>query len=508
MSSRDYDDDRRSRRDDDRDSGSSRRNRDDRRDDDRRDRRDSDRRRDNRDRDSRRGDREGSNRYLHTGDDNHNSMNDGLEKQDRRDRDRSYKNRNNDRHYNEKKDGPDSINQLQSRGGPTTATEQEYEQTKEMDTTLTFEAMHLNPQLLKGLLQYGIIKPSSVQQRVMTPILQGKDVIAQAPSGTGKTTIFAIALLQLVDPSINSPQALALFPTRELALQTRVAMKALGSFMNVKIHNCIGGTAQSDDTKAFEAGVHVVTGTPGRVYDNIKRGAFNTGNIKAWVIDEADEMFSKGFKDQIYYIFRFLPAKLQIMLVSATLPNDVLALTSKFMTDPARILVQRDELSLTGIKQFFVNVEAEEWKYDTLINLYELMTITQAVVFVNSREKCEEIATKMKAANFTVDYMHGKMEQSERDAAMASFRSAKSRVLITTDIWGRGLDVQLVSLVINYDLPQSREAYLHRIGRSGRFGRKGVAINFCMTHEKQVLDDIAQFYAVVIDELPASMTDL
>lgn len=414
------------------------------------------------------------------------------------------------RHQNSTRDVPAVLSDLPSRGGPTLATEEEFDRTKEMETNTTFESMHLRSELLKGLLQSGIIKPSNVQQRVMGPILSGRDVIAQSPSGTGKTTIIAIAMLQLVDPSINSPQALAIFPTRELARQTRVAMKALGSFMNVKVHTCIGGTSQSDDNKALEAGVHVVTGTPGRIFDNIKQGKLNTTHIKIWVIDEADEMFSKGFKDQIYYIYRFLPDQLQIVLVSATLPNDVLTLTSKFMTDPVRILVKRDELSLQGIKQFFVNVQSEDWKYDTLTDLYDLMRITQSVVFVNSREKCEDIAGRLKKANYTVDFMHGGMDQEQRDAVMDNFRSAKSRVLIATDIWGRGLDVQLVSLVINYDLPVSRESYLHRIGRSGRFGRKGVAINFCADGEKQVIDDIAQYYAIVIDELPQTLgsTDL
>jgi ATP-dependent RNA helicase len=430
------------------------------------------------------------------------------EQEQGRNRDRNYRREKPEQtHFNSFREGPQSIHDLQSKG-PGQATEIEYEQTKTMTQYTTFESMLLKPDLLKGLLQYGIIKPSNVQQRVMAPILTGRDVIAQAPSGTGKTTIFAIALLQIVDPSINNPQALAIFPTRELAHQARIAMKALGSYMNIKVHNCIGGTAQADDTRALESGVHIVTGTPGRIFDNIKRGILNTSQIKAWVIDEADEMFSKGFKDQVYYIYRYLPSDLQIMLVSATLPNDILQLTSKFMTDPVRILVKRDELSLQGIKQFFVNVESEEWKYETLIDLYELMTITQAVVFVNSREKCEEIAKKMQEANFTVDFMHGGMEQSQRDAVMTSFRSARSRVLITTDIWGRGIDVQQVSLVINYDLPQSRETYLHRIGRSGRFGRKGVAINFCKDDEKQVLDDIAQYYAIIIQEMPATMKEV
>lgn len=463
----------------------------------------------------------------------HNTMSDYRQE---RDRDRDYGNSRPDRHhsrrnYNERDErdyrrdrreddedaqehrafrgrsdrrGPSELDRLHSRG-PGAATEQEYDTAKDMEVTQNFADMHLKPELSQGLLQFGIVKPSSVQQRVMTPILKGHDVIAQAPSGTGKTTIFAIALLQLVDTSLNSPQALALFPTRELAQQTRVAMKAMGGFMQVKVHACIGGKSVQEDVDALSKGQHIVTGTPGRVYDLIKRTALNTKHIKAWVIDEADEMLSQGFKDQIYYIYRYLPTQIQIMLVSATLPNDVLLLTSKFMTNPVRILVKRDELSLNGIRQFFVGVEKEEWKYETLIDLYELLTITQSVVFVNTRETCELLAKRMREENFMVEYMHGDMNQEDRDTVMAKFRAAEARVLITTDIWGRGIDVQQVSLVINYDLPQSREAYLHRIGRSGRFGRKGVAINLTVPSEKHVLDDIAQYYGIVIEEMPASL---
>lgn len=446
----------------------------------------------------------------------HDSMNDEHSSRDsseRQSRNREYNNNNHEndeerksKHNNIRREGPRNLKHVESKG-PTLATPEEYEKTKHMQLCPTFESMHLKADLLKGLLQYGIIKPSAVQQRVMLPILQGHDVIAQAPAGTGKTTIFAIALLQIVDTSFNKPQALALFPTRELAQQTRIAMKALGSYMNVKIHNCIGGVALSDDIKAFESGVHVITGTPGRVYDNIKRGSFDSGSVKAWLIDEADQMFSHGFKDQLYYIFRYLPNETQIMLVSATFPQNVLALTSKFMTNPIRILVQRDELSLQSVKQFFLSVQAEEWKYSTLVELYDILSISQSVVFVNSREKCEEIATRMKEDGYTVDFMHGGLTQEQRDQVMINFRSAKSRILITTDIWGRGIDVQQVSLVVNYDLPESRETYLHRIGRSGRFGKKGIAINLTLPDEKQVLDDIAQHYSIIIEEMPASLAD-
>jgi len=226
------------------------------------------------------------------------------------------------------------------------------------------------------------------------------------------------------------------------------------------------------------------------------------------IIDEADEMLNQGFKEQIYDIYRYLPPTTQVVLVSATLPQEVLDMTSKFMNEPVRVLVKRDELTLEGIKQFFVAVEKEEWKFDTLCDLYDTLTITQAVIFCNTKKKVDWLTAKMREANFTVSAMHGDMPQRERDAIMEEFRSGGSRVLIATDLWGRGIDVQQVSLVISYDLPSNRELYIHRIGRSGRFGRKGVAINFVKADDIRILRDIEQFYSTQIDEMPMNVAEL
>jgi ATP-dependent RNA helicase len=240
----------------------------------------------------------------------------------------------------------------------------------------------------------------------------------------------------------------------------------------------------------------------------IRRRVLKTKNVKVLVIDEADEMLGRGFREQLYDIYRYLPPQTQVVLISATMPRDVLEMTSKFMNEPLRILVKRDELTLEGIKQFFVAVEKEEWKFDTLCDLYDILTITQAVIFCNTKKKVDWLTDKMREANFTVVSMHGDMPQKERDEIMGDFRSGKSRVLIATDVWGRGLDVQQVSLVINYDLPNSRELYIHRIGRSGRFGRKGVAINFVKDDDIRILRDIEQFYGTQIDEMPMNVADL
>jgi len=340
------------------------------------------------------------------------------------------------------------------------------------------------------------------------PICSGRDVIAQAQSGTGKTATFSIGILQSIDTKSNEPQALVLSPTRELAQQIQKVVYAIGNYMSVEVHACIGGTSIPEDIAKLDSGVQVVSGTPGRVFDMIRRKNLRTRNIKMLVLDEADEMLSRGFKEQIYDVYRYLPPLTQVILVSATLPREVLEITKKFMNDPIRILVKRDELTLEGIKQFFVAVEKEQWKFDTLCDLYDALTITQAVIFCNTKKKVDWLSDKMTKANFDVVSMHGDMPQGERTAIMDSFRQAKSRVLITTDIWARGLDVSHVSLVINYDLPNDRELYLHRIGRSGRFGRKGVAINFVKNEDVRILRDIEQFYATQIDEMPMSVADL
>ena len=331
----------------------------------------------------------------------------------------------------------------------------------------------------------------------------------QSQAGTGKTCVFSVGALQVIDLSLREPQVLILSPTRELAEQTQKVLLALGDYMKVQAHCCVGGKSVEDDVRMLNHGVHVISGTPGRVYDMIQRRTFKTRSIKMLIIDEADEMLTKGFKDQVYDIYRYLPYSTQNLVVSATLPNEVLQMTTKFMSkDTIRILVKRDELTLEGIKQFFVYVEREEFKFPTLCDLYDTLTITQAVIFCNEKKNVEWLFNKMIQHNFTVCMMHGDMHQKERDKIMSEFRAGQARVLIATDIWGRGLDVQQVSLVVNYDLPINREMYIHRIGRSGRFGRKGVAINFVKNEDVKILRNIEQYYATQIDEMPMNIADL
>jgi len=420
----------------------------------------------------------------------------------------------------------------------------------------------LKDDLLRGIYGYGFERPSAIQQRAVPPMLAGRDVIAQAQSGTGKTSMLALAAVALADaarggggggggarggsgaPSSSSskgPHVLILSPTRELAAQTARTAAALGEHAAVRAWAAVGGASLGADLAALEGKgtggpPAVLSGTPGRVYDLIKRGALATKGLKTLIFDEADELLGAGFKEQLYDIYRHAPAGAQVVLVSATLPGPVVGLAGKFMADPVRILVARDSLSLAGIRQFFVDVEKEAWKFDTLADLYETLTITQAVVFVNSRTKCDWLAGALRKAGFAVSAMHGDLPQRERDAIMTSFRAGGSRVLVSTDVWARGIDVAAVSLVVNYDLPPRRELYLHRIGRSGRFGRKvreeeerevvvvgfslsllpshfslfhsfppfshqGVAINLVRSEDMGALRDIEAYYGTSIAEM-------
>lgn len=369
----------------------------------------------------------------------------------------------------------------------------------------SFEELDLKEDILKGIYYHGFTKPSAIQKRALRPIIARRDVIAQSQSGTGKTGTFAIGCLQLIDEKRKVTQCLILSPTRELAKQTERVIASIGDFLKVTVRACIGGTNVGDDVRALDAGAQIVSGTPGRVFDMISRGNLRTENIKVLVIDESDEMLNQGFKKQIYDIYRLLKPGTQVVLTSATLPGPVIKMAETFMTDPIKILVKRDEVALQIIKQFFIGVEKEELKFETLCDLYNMLTITQAVIFCNLRKKVEELTKELKKRNFAVTSMHGEMTQSERDAVMQEFRSGQSRILIATDIWARGIDVPQVSLVINYDLPLDKENYIHRIGRSGRFGRKGVAINFVTDDDVEMLRDIEHYYSIQIDEMPQNI---
>ena len=371
-----------------------------------------------------------------------------------------------------------------------------------------FDEMNLKKEIIRGIFDYGFEKPSVIQQRGIIPLTKKKDVIAQAQSGTGKTATFVIGTLQNLIIEKNQIQVLITVPTRELADQIKQVFASIGAYMPIEIQLCIGGTPVFYDISVLRKKIpHIIIGTPGRLIDILSSEKKLLSELKYLIIDEADEMFSKGFKIQIFKIFKFIPKYSSVALFSATLPKDVLETIELFMKDPVKILVKKDELTLEGIRQFFVAVEIEEWKLDTLRNIYRTIKVTQTIIYVNTRRKVEWLAQQMKISNFNIASIHGDMSQEDRNRIMKEFRSGLYRVLIATDLIARGIDIQQVSLVINYDIPTNKESYIHRIGRSGRFGRKGIAINFLGRTEVPILREIEAYYNTVIDEMPNDISE-
>ena len=373
----------------------------------------------------------------------------------------------------------------------------------------TFDEMDLNELLLRGIYAFGYEKPSSIQKRAIVPVTRGFDIIAQSQSGTGKTATFAIGSLSTVDTSLNEPQILVLSPTRELARQNYDVFKGLSEYLDVSINLCIGGQSISDNVRDLDKGGQVIVGTPGRVFDLLKKHILNGSSIKSFILDEADEMLSRGFRDQIHDVFVYLSKSCQVCLFSATMPSDVLELTDKFMNEPISILIPNEELTLEGIKQYWVGVEKDIWKFETLCDIYEGLTVNQAIIYCNRKRKADWLTQSLREKDFTVACIHSDMTQKERSEVIDAFKSGVERILIATDIVARGIDVQQVSLVINYDMPKYKETYIHRIGRSGRYGRKGLAINLLVgASDFSKLEELQTFYMTKIDEMPMDLASL
>jgi len=375
------------------------------------------------------------------------------------------------------------------------------------ETVENFDELNIKTDLLRGIFAYGFDKPSSIQQRAILPIIKGRDVIAQAQSGSGKTGCFVIGSLELIDITKLEVQALILAPTRELAQQIYNVYTYIGEFLKIKVLNLIGGTQVRDSKNALENGVHVVVGSPGRVLDMLKKNHLKLAYLKCLILDEADDLLSKGFLENMKDIISLIPPECRINLFSATMPKEIVNLSSNFMNEPAKILVKNEELTLLGIKQYYITLK-KEWKLETLMNLYKGLDISQAIIFCNNINGTENLTTDMRSKGHKVSCIHSGLPMNERAKVMSEFRSGVTRVLISTDLTARGIDVYNVSIVINYDLPTQKETYIHRIGRSGRFGKKGNAINFILPEEKDQLDMIQKFYDTHIEQLPQDLSEI
>ena len=372
------------------------------------------------------------------------------------------------------------------------------------------ENINLKNNLLRGIYAYGFENPSPIQKKSIYPFINNppRDIIAQAQSGTGKTGAFSVSVLQRVDTKVNKTQAFILAPTHELAHQSKNVIEELGRYLKVKTKLLIGGTSVDEDKKELSNNTpHIIIGTPGRVHDMIRRKYINTNDIKLFVVDEADEMLSSGFKAQMYKIFQFLPNDVQIGLFSATMSSELDELAEKITQNPIKILVKKEQLTLQGISQYYININNDFQKYETLKDIFGVISISQSIIYCNSVKRVDDLEEAMLEDNFPVKKIHGRMTHKERKEIFHQFKTGGARVLITSDLFARGIDVQQVNIVINFDIPKNQHTYLHRIGRSGRWGRKGIAINFQSKSDIVKLKNIEQYYNTQIEEMPCNWAD-
>jgi len=372
---------------------------------------------------------------------------------------------------------------------------------------MSFDDLKLKDNLLRGVYSYGFENPSIIQNKSVPVMCKGVDVIAQAQSGTGKTGAFAMGCLNTLDEDLKRTQVLIISPTHELVNQTYDVVENLAKYMNVTMMKVMGGTSMNECRDGLSKDPQIIVGSPGRILDMINRRNLYTDNIRQVIFDEADEILSYGFKESIYNIIKSISDKTQICLFSATIPEEVLELSSKFLRNPESILIKKEALTLEGITQFYINMKVNDWKYDVLKDLYDTINISQCIIYINSRNKLVEVYENLSRDNFPVSMIHGELTSQERKNTMNEFKSGQTRILLSTDLLSRGIDIQQLSLVINFDLPKSKETYIHRIGRSGRYGRKGVSINLVTDRDMDYMKEIEEFYDTEIKEMPQNIAD-
>lgn len=376
------------------------------------------------------------------------------------------------------------------------------------DEIVKWDDLDIDSRILRGIYAFGFEDPSPIQRKAILPMLDKKDIIAQAQSGTGKTAAFTVGALSQIDLSSNTSQVLILSPTHELTRQIATVINGIGSMMSgLRVKVLVGGSSIDEDAESLKTDIpHIIVGCPGRVHDMMRRNYIDGHSFKLFIMDEADEMLSSGFKEQVYNIFQFFNRNIQVALFSATLPNHIYSITSKFMRNPVKISVTPDKLTLEGIKQYYIAINDDRDKYDNLKKLYSFITLSQCIIYSNSVKRVIDLYEAMKEDQFPVCAIHSSMDKVERDLAFTEFRTGKARVLISSNVTARGIDIQQVSTVINFDIPKDVHTYIHRIGRSGRWGRKGTAINFITRRDISKIKEIEQYYNTQIEELPSNLT--
>mmetsp|Transcript_992 Transcript_992/g.2468 ORF Transcript_992/g.2468 Transcript_992/m.2468 type:complete len:387 (+) Transcript_992:431-1591(+) len=367
-----------------------------------------------------------------------------------------------------------------------------------------FEDLELKLELLIGIYEFGFERPSSIQAKALKPLVMGRDLIAQAPSGTGKSSAFVISTLQAIDTSFNSCQALVLTPTREISQQIAFLLKQIGERVGVLSCAFVGGTSNHERRAALEAGVQVAVGTPGCVLDMITRKVLKSDKIELLIIDEADEVLARGFGEQVNLILALLKDNVQLSMFASSMPKEVTKLAAKFMTDPIKVLVRNEEMILEGIRQYYVAIELEDWKFDTLCNLIDAGDYSQMTIYVRTDHRVDLLSTMMTAHDLNVVSIHSGMEQTQLNMNLRDFRSGCSRLLVTTD----RMRVGQCGFKVNYDMPTCFEAYLRRIGRSGWYGWRGIAINFVHPSDSPSVKEIEKYFLTTVRELPQDVSNL
>jgi translation initiation factor 4A len=371
----------------------------------------------------------------------------------------------------------------------------------------SWDDMNLKDDLLRGIYSNGFEAPSEIQKKAIIPLSKGRDLLAQAQSGSGKTGSFTIGALQIIDVAVQQTQVLILVPTHELARQITLVVQSIGSVMKgLVVKTIIGGTSVRDDVLSMETNVpHLIVGCVGRVCDMISKRYIDTEQLKLLILDEADEMLTQGFGSQIRYMFKsFFPEKTQVALFSATMPDEMVALTRNILRNPVHIRVKQEDLSLKAIDQYYIAVTDDNMKYSVLKDLFAKISVSKCIIYCNSVKRVETLGQSMTRDGFSVCCIHSGMEKQERTDIFNQFRNGQQRALVSSDITARGIDIQQVSVVVNFDVPKSEHTYLHRIGRSGRWGRKGFAINLVSRYDMQHIRKIEASYKIAIQEMPAS----
>jgi len=359
----------------------------------------------------------------------------------------------------------------------------------------SFEQFGLSDELLKAINDVGYEMPSPIQLKVIPVLLTGKDVVGQAQTGTGKTAAFALPMLEKIDPKSKKVQALVLTPTRELAIQVAEAFHSYAKYIgNVRVLPVYGGQSISQQIRHLRSGVQVIVGTPGRVMDHIRRETIDLSNLKIVALDEADEMLRMGFQEDVEWILSHTPEERQTALFSATMPRQIRRLAEKYLREPENIEVERKTLTVPNIKQFYVNV-AESQKTDALTRLLEVEANSGEAVLIFHRTKvgAADLTSKLQARGYAAEAMHGDMNQTQREALIKRLRNGQVEIVVATDVAARGLDVENISSVVNYDMPSDTESYVHRIGRTGRAGREGKAVLFVTPRQQRMMRDIEQY---------------